>query len=1525
MSITRPSVENLDKSKGLWRAAYVLIKKLDTVYHGGKAIKTVFSYEAYGHRLRLKELLQKLMFMDLSTNFRKTEELIWRKAFYEPYFLYKVYIKNNDQQDRVKLFENMLVVHILSAIGYYQSLILAFQSELGDTQSNNLCSWIPIALHIPLYCGVFFDFEEKHNPSVKNKSAVIKLIHKCLTNIGDLFRYLIDFGDSNAKRLAYRYYKAAFYFDPLMGLPHNQLGILDVGRCYGLNAVFHYLRCLTSCSPFEGAKGNLITVLAKNELRYGIVIREKPSKSSRIRYASYFRPKDFRKTIMKFIYLIQQFLKPVESRDPATENIFHDILAELHSSLLLTDHLTVRSESITYSEHTNTKYLKMGEVKEKPDRVDETSDQLTGPIFIRMLLISILTYEYIHQLKLEDRSKSSVEKLDENSNIESNSQQAEITSASTSLMTSEEEKAIQIDSSDNCSSAVTNKCKSSSVAAIPDLYEPLSFALSIGELYLTHVCRQIYCRLGQFMEDPKRKPNNSGISTNSYNLCIDCPVCSDPSNPSENPNCKHVLNDQPLPSNVSSTEHSEAMSELVNPDNELDDSGDVKCTRTNSHESIHSNTDNDEDDEDHARLRFRRYSSDEDSEHEFVERGTDENDNDSDTDFWGSDDSSLLHSQDEINSTGTPSDDDLDVLSDDRLRRASKLNHMGSQRDVKQLKHNDSSKYLSESRSVSKDVRSTLTCISEEEAIQEGKTEKVEVPSPVSHPSSDNAKKSVHHDSTIVSVEKNMRHSSKCHSDSIKENLSDYPSVQFEKNSYDPNTDIPTRISLFSRLYLFPAVKLFLDWLSSSQFQHLNLSFQNVDSTLTDNTTNKSQKPSRTSIIWQASVERFVSQLIPLLNSIYPIFDQMSHEILCKTVTNTSESCEISHCDKKEQLRVNSCTHLVESNTDDETKFNIVHHLSPGVYRTMKKLFSQQIFNPNKFPVEEQNESEENFAKETVIPNDEKSKIYPLPEDWLLFGLPSMCCIHEKIDFHNGCISPSLNEIDEIVFRCVSLTFHGCSLASHSGQLGLFVTYNSTGNGDRPFKCDIPLSNVASLSSSNHSNWPYSSRRRRRGRRYQKFYPGYGRCDRYSSSCPNTGYQYNRTDHRNTRVPHRGHSYREHARYSGSAKGHKSYYDSRHRNKHSQHVDNHNDWDTLESVQHSEVSQSDVLQSVSKSDAQKSDSSSLVKCDTELFGKPQINSTETDQSRRDQAMRDMARLRLLNEVDQLERQFRNQSPLSYNKRSTNTPSSMQNSDSNIQDKSLEFDITKTFLSPFLVIDAYCLTSHLSMVKQLVSSNRFVLIIPQAVISHLDYLKKTMASARVAIRYLEHEAHGGNRYLRLQRPDEQPKQLIELHRQDAVHNDAQDLITDTEEDEPKAPTNQSLNLRVVRRWVNILDCASYFAQTLKDSNNSSDPKSVNKNPLLKEATSSDEQEINNLLYLLNISPPYVDLLNKDCSTNELNELSLTKTAPVTILIGFRNTSVEDTIVPQDFLKLALNHGVRLELIRSFIQRWKAIKT
>ncbi|KAH8872049.1 Protein SMG5 [Schistosoma japonicum] len=1474
MSVTNQPVDNLDKSKALWRAAYILVKKLDAVYHSDKAIKTVFSYEAYGNRLRLKELLQKLMFMDLSANFRRTEELIWRKAFYEPYFLYKIYVKNNEQQDRVTVFEETLVVHILSAIGYYQSLVLFLQTDLGGKQPYDFCTWFPIPLHIPLYCGIFFEFEEKSTP-MENKSAANKLIHKCLTNIGDLFRYLIDFGDCNAGRLAYRYYKAALYFDPLIGLPHNQLGILDVGRCYGLNAVFHYLRCLTSRFPFEGAKRNLFTVLSKNELRYGRIVREKSCRSSRIRYASYFR-----------------------SRDPAIENIFHDILAELHSSLLLTDHLTLKSKSTIFSESTCHINLGSTEVQqEKQGRIDETSDQLTGPIFIRMLLISILTYEYTRRIKMEQDLSRSGEKVDEILSMRRHSSQdTEITGDSTSLKTGDEEKVIQYETS-----------------SVPDLYEPLSFVLSMGELFVTHVCRQIYHRMGRFMEEPRRIPLNSSITVNSDNLCTKCTACSDLRTPSENVNCNHVLNRQLLVGNASLIKHPETILDDGNPDDELEDSNGIQPTRTSSHESIHSNTDNGEDDEDNVRLRFRRYSSDDDSEHDFLERPTDENDNESDTDFWGSDDSSLLHSQDEINSTGTPSDDDSDVFSDDRLRRASKLNRLGSQQNVKQSNHS-SSKYLSESRSLNKDVKCSLTCISEEEMVQENKTENIKVPSRISPPTPNNDKELPnHYNSTTESIEKNIYYSPKGHSDSIKEDFSG-PDVQFDKDSYDPNTDITTRISLFSRLYLFSAIKLFLDWLSSSQFQHINLSFQNTNFTSVDDGNIKSQESSRASILWQASVERFVSQLMPLLNSIYPIFDHLSHEILCKNITNISRS-DTGQCDQKQHLHLDSCSHFFDANTNDVTSFNIVQQLSPDTCRAVEKLLFQQISCSSNLPSEAQNASEENSASETVIhnnnnnQNNDEFRIYPLPEDWLLLGLPSMNCIHDKIDFHNACLPPSLTEIDKTVLRCISLAFHGFSLASHSDRLALCITYNSTGNGHRPFNCNIPLSDISDVPSSCHSNWPYSNRRRHRGRRYQKFYPGYGRCDRYNSSCFNTNLNCNRNDHRNPYTAHRGYSYREHGRYLGSTKGHKSYYDSRYCNSHPHQLDSHhNNWDATESVRTSGVSQSDVLESVSKNNPQKPDSSLLVTYDPKQFNKTQSDSTETDQSRRDQAMRDMARLRLLNEVDQLARQFRNQSPLSST-RNTNASSCIQNSESTVNDKNLEFDINKSFLSPFLVIDAYCLTSHLSMVKQLVNSHRFILIIPQSVISHLDYLKKTVASARVAIRYLEHEAHSGNRYLRLQRPDEQPTRPIQLRRQGAMQSDARDLGTDIEEDELKGTSNHSLNLRVVRRWLSILDCASYFAETLKDSNKSSDAtSSVSKTSIPQQTTSSDKLDTDASLYLLNISPPYWDLLSSECSTNESNELSTTKTAPVTILIGFRNTAPEDTIVPREFLKLAVNHGL-----------------
>lgn len=51
----------------------------------------------------------------------------------------------------------------------------------------------------------------------------------------------------------------------MAGIPHNQLGKLDVGRCFGLNVVFHCLRAIVSPAPFKGARGNLASSLLNNE------------------------------------------------------------------------------------------------------------------------------------------------------------------------------------------------------------------------------------------------------------------------------------------------------------------------------------------------------------------------------------------------------------------------------------------------------------------------------------------------------------------------------------------------------------------------------------------------------------------------------------------------------------------------------------------------------------------------------------------------------------------------------------------------------------------------------------------------------------------------------------------------------------------------------------------------------------------------------------------------------------------------------------------------------------------------------------------------------------------------------------------------------------------------------------------------------------------------------------------------------------------------------------------------------------
>ena len=77
---------------------------------------------------------------------------------------------------------------------------------------------------------------------------------------------------------------------------------------------------------------------------------------------------------------------------------------------------------------------------------------------------------------------------------------------------------------------------------------------------------------------------------------------------------------------------------------------------------------------------------------------------------------------------------------------------------------------------------------------------------------------------------------------------------------------------------------------------------------------------------------------------------------------------------------------------------------------------------------------------------------------------------------------------------------------------------------------------------------------------------------------------------------------------------------------------------------------------------------------------------------------------------------------------------------------------------YIVIDHWALISHLNLVKDVVDSRRFVVIIPSATIQQLDDMKRRNNDARVASRWLERQFEKGNRWLRPQKGNE--KKLVD---------------------------------------------------------------------------------------------------------------------------------------------------------------------
>ncbi|XP_052793793.1 nonsense-mediated mRNA decay factor SMG5-like [Mya arenaria] len=251
---------DLEKAKKVYRAAVDAVKKLDESLKKKKAYREVFSQDAVGLRYKLREYCERLMFYNPLYYGRKAEEVLWRKVFYDIIQL----IKRNRRHVRVgSSLETAYRTHLSAACGYYYHLLFRLQKDF-NLKLNMKIDFPLLPDNNP---SRYIKAVRKKEVTTAMKEWALKTVHRCLVCLGDIARYQHDF-DAGMNIVAERFYLQAWIIFPEMGVAHNQLGTLASSRYFYCEAAYHYIRCLSSEVPFEGAEGNLLRLFEKNQKRY---------------------------------------------------------------------------------------------------------------------------------------------------------------------------------------------------------------------------------------------------------------------------------------------------------------------------------------------------------------------------------------------------------------------------------------------------------------------------------------------------------------------------------------------------------------------------------------------------------------------------------------------------------------------------------------------------------------------------------------------------------------------------------------------------------------------------------------------------------------------------------------------------------------------------------------------------------------------------------------------------------------------------------------------------------------------------------------------------------------------------------------------------------------------------------------------------------------------------------------------------------------------------------------------------------
>uniref|UniRef100_A0A1I8IGD5 Protein SMG5 n=1 Tax=Macrostomum lignano TaxID=282301 RepID=A0A1I8IGD5_9PLAT len=321
--------------KVTYRVVEECISRLNEIYHQHPHEPEValFCPDAASLRHRLKSTLLKIIFLTPADFGAKGEDILWRKGFYEVLACIKKYRQSNRLSGQV---EALYRAHLISGLGFYNQLLSRVLLEypvaaddaagLAEVAAVGCADFAP-APKLLLSADLTTDAGANAAAADWARGAV----HRCLMHIGDLYRYLREFQGEVALALVQRYYGAAARFEPMIGLPYNQLGTLDVGNYYNLTAVYYYLRCLACEQPFEGSRRNLAKILNKNQRRFES-LPPLDSAAAAAGSAEAGRPhKPVKQFAVRFVYLIGRLLQPHQLMQHQRRQNYRQLDAELNA------------------------------------------------------------------------------------------------------------------------------------------------------------------------------------------------------------------------------------------------------------------------------------------------------------------------------------------------------------------------------------------------------------------------------------------------------------------------------------------------------------------------------------------------------------------------------------------------------------------------------------------------------------------------------------------------------------------------------------------------------------------------------------------------------------------------------------------------------------------------------------------------------------------------------------------------------------------------------------------------------------------------------------------------------------------------------------------------------------------------------------------------------------------------------------------------------------------------------------------